>query len=97
MTNENEIVLTPDYAHMFKTMMHAALNQSEAASLFYCLPFDLQAQALRAVQRFLAPLNIACQCMTDKHAVELFRESLNQIVQDIDKTASAMEQAQEED
>lgn len=92
-----EIVLTPDYAHMFKTMLRDALNQSDALMLFDCLPFDRQAQALRAVQRFLAPLNIACQCMTNKHAVELFREALNQIVQDIDKTAGDKEEYHREE
>jgi hypothetical protein len=86
-----EIVLTPAYDHIFRTMLREALNQSDALSLFDCLPFDLQAQALRAVQRFLAPLNIAAQCMTTKEAVEEFREAFSRIVVDIDKTAAGKE------
>lgn len=87
------IVLTPNYERMFKTMLHQAVIQSEARTLFDSLGTVRQtAKALRAVQRFLAPLNIACQCMTNREAVERFREALNQIVQDIDKTAGEREE-----
>lgn len=84
---EKSIVLTPNYEGIFRNMLGEALNQSKALTLFDCLPDDLQAQALRAVQRFFAPLNIACQCMVNKQAVEEFREAMNKIVQDIDHTA----------
>ena len=87
------IVLTPNYGHMFAMMLREAKMQAEARTLFDCLgTVRKTAQALRAVQRFLAPLNIACQCMTNREAVERFREALNQIVQDIDKTAGEREE-----
>lgn len=94
--NENwsgEIVLTPNYEHMFAMMLREAQTQADARTLFDCLGTVKQtAKALRALQRFLAPLNIACQCMTNRQAVERFREALNQIVQDIDKTAGEREE-----
>lgn len=97
MTNENEIVLTPAFEHIFKTMLREAQNQSDADCIFDCLPVDLQTQALRSIQRFLAPLNIAAQCMTNKLAIEQFRDAINLIVQDIDQTAGEREQMAEEE
>ena len=89
-----EIVLTPNYEHMFAMMLREAKMHAEAQTMFDCLDTVRTrklAVALRAVQRFLAPLNIACQCMTNREAVDQFREALNQIVQDIDKTAGEWE------
>jgi len=86
----NEIVLTPNYAHLFATMLREARTQSEARRMFDFRP-HIAAEALRAVQRFLAPLNIAAQSMTDRDAVEKFREALNEMVQDIDRTAAQLE------
>lgn len=96
---EGEIQLTPAYEHIFATMLREAKMRGEAQTLFDCLDTnhirrDLRqtALALRAVQRFLAPLNIAAQCMTNREAVEHFREAINQIVQDINKTAAEREE-----
>jgi len=41
----------------------------------------------------LAPLNIAAKCMTSREAVEQFRDALNWIVEDIDRTANGLEQS----
>lgn len=88
-----EITLTPAFEHMFKTMLREAITQSDASTLFDCVgTVERTALALRAVQRFLAPLNIAAQCMTNNQAVEQFREALNKIVQDIDRTAGQREE-----
>jgi len=92
MENETEgFVLTPAYEHIFKTMLHEAKIQAQADCLFDGMLFGGEAQALRTVQRFLAPLNIAAQCMTNREAVEQFREVIAAIVQDIDKTAAQRE------
>lgn len=91
MHNETEIVLTPNYDHIFRTMLREAQIRAKADTMFDCYSDSREADLLRAVQGFLAPLNIAAQCMTDREAVEKFREALNAIVQDIDKTASALE------
>jgi hypothetical protein len=92
-SSENGIVLTPDFAHMFQVMLREAVTQSGAVTLFDCLgTVERTALALRAVQRFLAPLNIAAQCMTNREAVEQFREALNQIVQDIGRVAGQREE-----
>jgi len=93
----NEIVLTPDYEHMFKTMLLQSQTQAQAKDLFDCIwetaDERLELAALRAVQRFLAPLNIAAKCMTSREAVEQFRDALNWIVEDIDRTANGLEQS----
>ena len=88
-----EFILTPNYEHMFAMMLREAKMHAEARTLFDCLgTVKKTAEALRAVQRFLAPLNIACQSMTNREAVERFRDALNQIVQDIDTVAGEREE-----
>lgn len=95
MNDEREIVLTPAFEHIFLTMLREARFRADASTMFDCYSDAREANLLRAVQNFLAPLNIAAQCMASKEAVEQFRETINQIVQDIDKTASALEAEEE--
>lgn len=94
---ETEINLTPDFKRMFAQMLAEAERQAQAEDLFDCLPHDLRAEALRSVQRFLAPLNIAAQCMTNAKAVGEFREALSRIAVDVDKTAGDLEAEKAED
>lgn len=92
----SEIQLTPNYANIFRQMLNEAKNQSDPYCLF-SLPARDRAEALRAVQRFLAPLNIAAQCMTDVAAVETYREALAGIVSGINLAAGEIEEAVAED
>jgi len=93
-----EIKVTPDYQNLFRNMLEQARLEARARNLFgESLPPDLEPVALRTVQRFLAPLNIAAQCMVTTTAVEQFRDVLHQMVQDIDCTAARMERDLEEE
>jgi len=92
-----EINLMPDFARMFQLMLREVVNQGKAEYVFDCLPSDLQPPALRSIQRFLAPLNIAAHSMTSAEAVQQFRDTLNRIVRDIDQTAAEMERDLEKD
>ena len=98
MTEPNQIVLTPNYEGLFKVMLDQAILLADASTLLYPLLADeRRGESLRAIQSFLAPLNIAAQCMTTAPAVEKFREALNRIVQDIDRTAGQLEAERDAD
>ena len=90
-TTTTTMDVTPAYGQIFRHMIHEAENQSDALVMFGFLECREQAQALRSIQRFLAPLNIAAQCMTDGKSVEQFRDLFNRILRDIDKTAMVRE------
>jgi len=76
---------------MFRTMSREAASQGEARSIFRDLPGEHRATALRAVQRFLAPLSIAACSMTSVAEVEEFRTILSDMLKGIDTTAAQME------
>lgn len=87
-----EIVLTPNYSNIFRQMIQEARNQGEASSIFRDVrPKAAQVEALRAVQRFLAPLAIAAACMTSTAEVEQLRDALCTINTGIDTRANEME------
>jgi len=92
MNNHTEITLTPDFANIFRQMLAEAVRQGDARTIFDSVLAPTQeAEALRAVQRWLAPLNIAAQCMTDRASVDTFRDALAKMATDLDRYAGALE------
>ena len=91
MPKTKETKLTPNYDRMFRLMLQEAKNQSEPVSIFRGLPAAKQAIALRALQRFLAPLSIAACSMTTVQALEEFRTVIGDIVTGVDVMAAQLE------
>ena len=95
---KNEITLTPNYDRMFATMIQEARNQGEASWLVREFgPPARRAEVLRAVQRFLAPLAIAANCMTTREMVEQFRDTIATLNTGVDKLAGELESEPTED
>ena len=80
-----------NFKGIFKGMLAEARSQGVARRLFGSLSDEDRAQALREVQRFFAPLAVAAQAMTSVEEVEQLREAMADIIADINKTASEIE------
>jgi hypothetical protein len=89
MNDKNEIILTPDFDHIFTQMLREARTQAE--DVFRATRSGMsetgEAEALRAVQRWFAPLAIAAHSMTSREAVERFREAMGEILAGLEAQA----------
>lgn len=92
-----EINLTPDFGRMFDLMIREAKNQGQPSSIFRDLAQPQELEALRALQRFLAPLAIAANSMTNSKAVERFRDVVAELASDLAKYADEVEREIRED
>lgn len=94
----NEINLTPDFGRMFDLMLAEASRQGQAKSIFGdILPQRQELDALRAYQRFLAPLAIAANAMTTREAVERFRDAVTELSSGLARFADQLEREIAED
>lgn len=91
MANMTGVDLTPNFDKIFRQMIQEARNQGEASAIVYGIPATKRVEVLRAIQRFLAPLAIAANCMTNAEMVEQFRDAITAINAGIDTRASEME------
>lgn len=72
-----EIKLEPDYKALFRTMLAELKNQGQPRSMFgEILPAKQELEALRAVQRFIAPLAICSNSATAVVEIEELRTAL---------------------
>jgi hypothetical protein len=91
MNEPRTITLTPNFERIFKGMLAEAMAQAKASRMFDDIPEASVAEALRAVQRWLAPLTVAINAATSVPDIERVREVMTDILADIDKTAFAIE------
>lgn len=92
-----EINLTPDFGRMFDLMIREAQNQGQPRSIFRDLAQPQELEALRALQRFLAPLAIAANSMTDAKTIGRFRDVVTELSSDLAKYADEIERELAED
>lgn len=80
MANEQptEFNIEPNYDHIFRTMLAEARTQSDP-EMFSQADVTDEVEALRVVQRFLAPLAIAANAMHSAAMVKEFREAITEI------------------
>lgn len=92
MNEPREIILTPNYAAMFRTMLDELKRQGKAESMFDAIVGgDVEAGCLRAVQRFLAPLTIALSAATSVAEIKELRGVVTDMLSDVDRTAAQRE------
>jgi hypothetical protein len=96
MANEQptEFNIEPNYDHIFRTMLAEARTQGDPEILFSQMSDQRELEALRAVQRFLAPLAIAANAMHSGAMVEQFREAITEISVRVAGAVTKMEAAE---
>jgi hypothetical protein len=90
------ITITPDYEHMFRTMIQDAGTQSNPRCMFDDREPADRAELMRQVQRWFAPLTIAANCATSVAAIERLREVMSGMLSGIDREAQRLESAHDE-
>jgi hypothetical protein len=83
------ITITPNYEHMFKTMLREAGIQGAALRMFDGR--SDRAELMREVQRWFAPLTIAANSATTVEAIERLREAMSQMLKNLDTEAQRLE------
>lgn len=92
-----EIDLTPNYKGIFKTMLEELKRQGKAENWFESFSVTREAEALRSIQRFLAPLAIALNAATSVAEIEELRGAVTDVLGDVDRAAAEKERELKED
>jgi hypothetical protein len=98
MENENGILLTPDYAGLFRQFLKDATNNGMhlPESIRHQTGSPEEAAAvLRIVQGVIAPLNIALMSAIDRQSIEQLREVLCDITAHLNQKAGEYENESE--
>ena len=85
------IDLTPNYKAIFAGMLHEAKIQAKASRMFEDATDKGVDGLLRCVQRWFAPLAIAINAASSVADIEQVRGVMADILSDIDRTAAAIE------
>ena len=83
--------ITPNYKAIFERMLGEARHFGNGSKLFASWSYAREAEALRAIQRFLAPLNVALNAMSSQEDLEALKAALGEIVVSIDQAAREAE------
>jgi hypothetical protein len=98
MENEKGILLTPDYAGLFRQFLKDAryngMQLPENINELLPLAGDA-AKVLRIVRGVIAPLNIALMSATDRQSIEQLREVLCDITTHLNRKAGEYENESE--
>jgi hypothetical protein len=86
---ERTITLTPNYEHLFRTMIKSAQEQGDAHRMF--LGRADRAELLREVQRWFAPLTIATNSAATVPAIEELRGVMTDMLTALDQEAQRVE------
>lgn len=88
---ERTIELTPNYEHIFRSMLRETRTQGDALHMFRLHFAKDRAELLREVQRWFAPLTIAANCATTRDAIGELREAMTEMLAAIDREAQRQE------
>ena len=92
---EKGIVLTPDFAQMFRQFTREARIQTDALYRdmpeMDCAEMAEKRDALRSVQAIIAPLNIAVQAMTSTAQIQTLRDILDAMTKSIVNRADRLD------